>query len=164
MWPRFRRARAPVCSRSSSETTASFIREQSETSRRRTPQSRLRIGPAFSSSHERKFQSSPAPYFTASARPCRKSSSFWERRHSTSERTHSAGWKAPTRFFPSGRFAPVFPPMALSAWARRVVGHWMSRMPRIQVAAAKPAASPVTPPPRARIVSVRSIPHPARDV
>ncbi len=97
-----------VCSRSSSETTASFIPEHSETSRRRTPQSRLRIGPASSSSHERKFQSSPAPYFTASASPCRKSSSFWDRRHSTSERTHSAGWKAPTRFFPSGRYAPVF--------------------------------------------------------
>ena len=29
--------------------------------------------------------------------------------------------KAPTRFLPSGRLTPVFPPMAASTWASRVV-------------------------------------------
>ncbi len=29
--------------------------------------------------------------------------------------------KAPTRFLPWGRFTPVFPPMAASTWASRVV-------------------------------------------
>ena len=47
------------------------------------------------------------------------------------------------------------PPTEESTWASRVVGIWMKSTPRRMVAAAKPARSPTTPPPRATTASVR---------
>ena len=48
--------------------------------------------------------------------------------------------------------------MALSTCARSVVGTWTSAMPRMYVAAQKPARSPTTPPPSAITTEVRSSP------
>jgi hypothetical protein len=55
---------------------------------------------------------------------------------------------------------PLLPPTELSTWASSVVGTWMKSMPRSSVAAAKPARSPTTPPPRATSIVPRSIPSP----
>ena len=41
------------------------------------------------------------------------------------------GWKAPTAFLAAGRFTAVFPPMAASTIARRVVGTAAHGMPRM---------------------------------
>jgi hypothetical protein len=59
---------------------------------------------------------------------------------------------------PSARSIPVLPPMLLSTCAISDVGTPIQSMPRIQLAAAKPARSPTTPPPSAAIVSPRSSP------
>src|SRR5205085_11707087 len=67
--------------------------------------------------------------------------------------------KAPTRFFPSGRLTPVFPPMAASTWPSKVVGTATHRTPRWYTAAAKPAVSVTTPPPTATTTSPRLSPH-----
>jgi len=49
----------------------------------------------------------------------------------------------------------VLPPTEESTAARSVVGSCTSPIPRMYSAAARPAMSPVTPPPRANTVSVR---------
>ena len=51
---------------------------------------------------------------------------------------------------------PTLPPMAASTCASRVVGTWTRATPRRMVAAAKPAMSPMTPPPTAMTVAERS--------
>ena len=61
----------------------------------------------------------------------------------------AGGWNAPIRFLPSGWLTPTLPPIALSTCASSVVGTCTSVTPRRYVAAAKPAASPMTPPPTA---------------
>ena len=53
------------------------------------------------------------------------------------------------------------PPTLLSTIATTVVGIWISGRPRRNVAATKPARSPVTPPPTANTQPSRVIPAPA---
>ena len=65
-------------------------------------------------------------------------------------------WKAPTRFFPAGTSIAVFPPIAASTWATRLVGTAIQEIPRRYVAATNPATSSVEPPPRATRVELRS--------
>ena len=59
---------------------------------------------------------------------------------------------------PGGVLMPVLPPTDESTWASSVVGIWMKSTPRRRMAAAKPVRSPMTPPPKATIVSRRSMP------
>jgi hypothetical protein len=61
--------------------------------------------------------------------------------------TAAGGWKAPTRFLPAAVLMPVFPPTAASTMPSTLVGTWTIRMPRVQVAATKPARSVTAPPP-----------------
>src|SRR5215216_2088930 len=68
------------------------------------------------------------------------------------------------RFFPSGRSNPVLPPSDASTIESNVVGTATQLMPRIYVEAAKPAMSPITPPPRAMTVLLRSSPFCRKDV
>ena len=51
---------------------------------------------------------------------------------------------------------PVFPPIAESTCAKRVVGICIKSTPLKKVSAANPAKSPITPPPNAIIVSCLS--------
>ena len=51
---------------------------------------------------------------------------------------------------------PVLPPTEESTCARSEVGIWTKSMPRRAIDAAKPARSPITPPPSARMMSPRS--------
>ena len=48
-----------------------------------------------------------------------------------SMKTAFGWWKVPSRFFPAAVSTPVFPPMLLSTWARRVVGIWITGIPRM---------------------------------
>jgi hypothetical protein len=59
-------------------------------------------------------------------------------------------------FLASGWLRPTFPPTALSTMDRRVVGTMSKGRPRANVAATKPARSPITPPPTATIIEFRS--------
>ena len=52
----------------------------------------------------------------------------------------------------------TLPPTLLSTWEIIVVGIWMKGTPRKKVAAAKPPRSPVTPPPKVKIQSLRVMP------
>ena len=61
-------------------------------------------------------------------------------------------------FFPASVLIPVLPPTAASTMPSNVVGTWMTRTPRSQVAAANPATSVTDPPPRPITTSVRSSP------
>ena len=70
--------------------------------------------------------------------------------------TRRGWWKAPTRFLPSGELIPVLPPTELSTWASSVVGICTKPTPRRRMAAAKPARSPITPPPKAITRSSRA--------
>ena len=90
-----------------------------------------------------------------SAEPAMISSAGKVRRRSKSINTAEGSWKAPTRFLPAAVLIPVLPPTAASTIANKVVGTWMTLMPRIQVAATKPAISVTAPPPRPTIASVR---------
>ena len=81
--------------------------------------------------------------------------------------TVAAGqWNAPTRFFPSGRSMPTFPPIAASTWPTRVDGTAIQSIPRRYVAATKPARSVVEPPPTrdegGRALEVERAPEPLR--
>ena len=70
--------------------------------------------------------------------------------------TRRGWWKAPTRFLPWGELIPVLPPTELSTWASSVVGICTKPTPRRRIAAAKPARSPITPPPKATTRSSRA--------
>ncbi len=59
------------------------------------------------------------------------------------------------RFLPCAELIPVLPPTELSTWARSVVGSCTKPTPRRRIAAAKPARSPITPPPKATTRSSR---------
>ena len=74
-----------------------------------------------------------------------------QRRAAAADRsaTSAGWWKAPIRFLPSAWLTPTLPPIELSTCASSVVGTCTSVMPRRKVAAAKPAVSPMTPPPTA---------------
>ena len=61
--------------------------------------------------------------------------------------TVSASLNTPISFFRPLKFTPVFPPTAASTALSSVVGMLMKRMPRLNVAAAKPPRSVTTPPP-----------------
>ena len=74
---------------------------------------------------------------------------------SGSMRTRRGCQKAPARFLPWSKSTATLPPTEESTWASRVVGICTKSTPRRMVAAAKPARSPTTPPPRATIPSVR---------
>ena len=52
------------------------------------------------------------------------------------------------RFFSPNASIAVLPPTALSAWASKVVGMWMTGQPRLNRLAARPATSPTEPPPK----------------
>ena len=93
---------------------------------------------------------------SVSAKPQRISRSDNVARVVVSAKTAHGGWKAPMRFLPDGKSAPVLPPMPASTMAKRVVGRLSQRMPRNQAEAAKPVKSPVTPPPKAITKSLRS--------
>ena len=71
---------------------------------------------------------------------------------------HSGCRMTPSMFFRSRKLTPVFPPMAASTWARRVVGMKAKRIPRLKIEAAKPAISVVMPPPTASSRVFRSAP------
>src|SRR5690606_18123046 len=70
----------------------------------------------------------------------------------------AGGWKAPTRFLPSGMLMPVLPPTAASTMPSSVVGTSTARTPRSHDAAANPARSVAAPPPTPTTTSVRVIP------
>ena len=72
--------------------------------------------------------------------------------------TAQGGWKLPTRFLPLTRFTPVFPPIEASTWASSVVGTWSTGIPRMKMAARKPAMSLTMPPPKAIAALERSPP------
>ncbi len=80
-----------------------------------------------------------------------------------SQSTAAGCQNAPTRFFPSGRFTPVFPPTAASTWARSDVATFTYAVPRWYVAAANPATSVTRPPPTATTTSLRASPERAKD-
>ncbi len=65
-------------------------------------------------------------------------------------------WKAPTRFLPSGRSMPTFPPIAASTCPTSVEGTATQSIPRRYVAAANPTTSVVEPPPSATSIEERS--------
>ena len=93
---------------------------------------------------------------TTSARPFATSSSGSVSSVTGSITVRTGQWKAPTRFFPSGRSIAVLPPIAASTWPTSVVGTATQSIPRKYVAAAKPATSVVQPPPSATSVPDRS--------
>ena len=96
-----------------------------------------------------------------SARPDARISAGSVLRKSASMTTSRGAWNAPARFLPSGRSHPVLPPVDASTIARSVVGTFTQSMPRIQVAAAKPVRSLVTPPPNEHTTSLRPSPFAA---
>ena len=115
-------------------------------------------GSAFSvpsSKRANRLSSQRTPVFTASAVPSAKTSGGRVSRQSVPHST-AAGWrKAPARFFPAFRSMAVLPPTEESTAESIVVGICTYRMPRRYTAAAKPAMSPTTPPPRAMRQSER---------
>ena len=70
--------------------------------------------------------------------------------------------KTPIRFLPAGRSTAVLPPTLESTIARSEVGICTQSMPRIQSAAARPARSPITPPPSAITAELRVSPIAAK--
>ena len=146
--PRLRILRSEVSLSSRSTTDALNPTARRTTQRHSSPESDFHFPPtARSRSHS---SASPArAHLTTSAIPARRLRSSRVRRKASSMKTARGWWNAPTRFFPSGRLKPVFPPTLLSTWERRVVGTWMQEIPRRYVAAANPARSPTTPPPKA---------------
>ena len=157
MCPKLSAARIP---RSNGSTSITFIFTAIA---RETISGRLVLTVEYPLLHSsNKTGSAITPCLTTSPRPERNSSSGKVDRVSGSERTSRGEWNAPTRFFPSGRSQPVFPPIDESAIASRDVGTPTQGMPRIYAEAAKPAKSPVTPPPRAITVLFRSIPASSR--
>ena len=93
------------------------------------------------------------PYFIASAIPSARISGVSVLSVSLSQITSAGCLNAPTRFFPAGISIAVLPPTDESICARSVVGICTKSTPLRYVAAAKPAISPVTPPPKAMIIS-----------
>src|SRR5215212_2809316 len=67
------------------------------------------------------------------------------------------------RFLPSGKSNPVLPPSDASTIESNVVGTQTQGIPRMYVDAANPAISPITPPPRAMTVLLRSKPFSRKD-
>ena len=55
--------------------------------------------------------------------------------------------KAPTKFFPSGKLIPVFPPIDESTWLSKVVGILIKCKPLLKILEANPHTSPQIPPP-----------------
>ena len=98
------------------------------------------------------------PYLTTSAMPSMKTGSGRVSSTSGSMSTSLGCQKAPARFFPCSRSTATLPPTEESTWASRVVGICTKSTPRRMVAAANPARSPTTPPPRAATASVRVSP------
>ena len=98
------------------------------------------------------------PCLSTSAMPLIHSTSGRVSSTSGSAITKRGAWKAPIRFLPCARSAPVLPPRLESTIANKEVGTTTQEIPRRKVAAAKPARSPTTPPPRATTVLPRSIP------
>ena len=112
-----------------------------------------RLG-AFSRARK-KAASRMQPYLMTSAMPSEKVLSSSVSNTSGSMTTRRGCQKAPARFLPAGRSMATLPPTEESTWASRVVGTCTKSTPRRMVAAAKPARSPTTPPPRATTASVR---------
>src|SRR5262245_61376088 len=67
------------------------------------------------------------------------------------------------RFFPSDKSKPVLPPSDASTIESRVVGNAIQLIPRMYVDAANPLRSPITPPPNAITVLLRSSPFSRND-
>ena len=70
--------------------------------------------------------------------PFRRSASGSVRAASGSITVRSGQWKAPTRFFPSGRSIAVLPPIAASTWPTSVVGTATQGTPRRYVGGDEP--------------------------
>ena len=102
------------------------------------------------------------PYLMTSANPVRHWRGGNVFKNDGSSQTSFGCQKAPTKFFPSGRSTPVFPPMAASAMPSSVVGTETNATPRMYVAARNPARSVTTPPPNATMAE-RAIEPRARD-
>src|SRR5581483_1133283 len=87
------------------------------------------------------------PYFSISPYPDTTSRAGSVRSARGSIATYTGCVTVPTRFFPLGRLTAVLPPIAASTAASSVVGTAPNGMPRWNVAAAKPTASEIVPPP-----------------
>ena len=105
--------------------------------------------------------STAMPVFTTSASPARRWRAGSVAQQSRGRPAPPAGWwNAPDQVLARARGrSPVLPPTLLSTWASSVVGTPTQATPRSQVAAAKPARSPTTPPPSATTASSRSEPE-----
>ena len=150
------------CSVSSRATTPALKRTAVAIACSSAVASRASRASALASSQAKNAASPMAAAFTTSASPARNSRSGSVARVSMSATTATGWWKAPTRFLPSARSTAVLPPTEESTIASRVVGSCTKRTPRIQQAAANPARSPTTPPPRATTVASRLAPSAAR--
>ncbi|OQA64651.1 MAG: hypothetical protein BWY37_02019 [Firmicutes bacterium ADurb.Bin262] len=148
VWPKLSSRRSPL-SRSSRETMSALIAAQRATQRSASAKKSPRIKISYSS------RSRITAYLTASASPSASVSAPSVRKVSQSQMTRSGCQKVPARFLPARRLTAVLPPMEESIAASSVVGSCTQGIPRRYTDAAKPARSPVTPPPRANTVSVR---------
>ncbi len=143
VWPRLSWLRGPRSCGSCRQTAALKAAHRRTWSARAAPRpALLRAGPS----------SRPRPGRSAAPRPASVSSV------AGSSTTPAGQWNAPTTFLAPGRSIAVLPPMAASTWPTRVVGTATQAMPRMYVAAARPARSVVHPPPRATTVPSRPIP------
>lgn len=161
VWPRLSRARSPF-SNGSRSTMAALCRQLRAMASASTASSPASSASACCCSHSKNTASPSAPYFTTSARPARSSRGGRVASTRVSAITARGGWNAPTRFLPAGMSTAVLPPTDESTIANRVVGSCTQSTPRIQQAAAKPARSPTTPPPRANTQASRVAPSAAR--
>ena len=157
VWPRLRAARNPPSNGSDSITlifTAIALR---------TISARLAFTEVYPRAHiSNNAGSAMMACLTTSPRPERNSSSGNVHKLFGSDTTSLGEWNAPIRFFPSGKSQPVFPPIEESTIASKDVGTPTQGMPRMNADAAKPARSPVTPPPRATTILLRSKPAPRK--
>ena len=160
VWPKLSSARRPA-SCSSAATMFALTLAASRSSSGVTRGSRLRSAGRSCTSRVARGRSATSACLTTSAQPARTSDRNMVLSRRQSLTTSLGGWKAPTRFLPSGWFTPVLPPSALSTCATTVVGRWTSGRPRSSVAATNPARSPTTPPPRAKTGVSRVTPTPS---
>ena len=149
MWPRLRSARSP-CSVSSRATISAFISQERRTawSRAAASPSRkrraVRLQPARRSRRRRAGRTSPPRRSRRGSRAAAACRGARCRRAPA-----AAGGRRRSGSCPGRELIPVLPPTELSTWASSVVGTCTKPTPRRSTAAAKPARSPITPPPKA---------------
>ncbi len=113
----------------------------------------IRLAPGVQARHRRSARPSPP----RRSRPASRAAAAWPS-VAVSAITMRGWWKAPSRFLPRPVLIPVLPPTPESTCASSVVGNCTNGSPRNAVAAANPARSPTTPPPRASTAVRRSAP------